>query len=144
MRNKMASSTRGFTLIELLVVITIVGILVAMAVPSYQQHVLKSRRADGTAALLKLQLAQEKFRANCRFYAGGFGNAVPPCAASAGASTLDFSTSSENNFYTIAIAAADGNSYTITADPKNQQASDSACDPIQITYPAGDRTPAGC
>jgi type IV pilus assembly protein PilE len=134
----MANSSRGFTLIELLVIISIVGILIALALPSYQEHVMNSRRADGFAALLKLQLAQEKFRANCPVYASVLGD-EPSCANS----TLVFSTSSENNFYTIAIAAANGNSYEITADPKNQQASDTACDPIRVTYSGGDIT-TGC
>ena len=139
----MVSKVRGFTVIELMVVVAIVGILAAIAVPSYQEYMLKSRRADGTAALLKLQLAQEKFRANCRFYAGALGNA-DGCGANAGASTLDFSATSDSDLYTIAITAADGNSYTITADPKNRQAVDVSCDPIQFSYPDGAKTPAGC
>lgn len=136
-------NSKGFTLIEMLITIAIVAILAAIAIPSYQNFVLKSRRSDGTAALLKLQLKQEKFRANCRFYAGTLG-AADNCGTDSVASSLNFSTSSEEGFYTIAVTAATGNSYTITADPIGVQAADSACDPIQYVYPAGTKSPADC
>ena len=43
-------SQRGFTLIELMIVVAVVGILSAIAYPSYQEYVAKGRRADGKAA----------------------------------------------------------------------------------------------
>ncbi|GAA5526174.1 hypothetical protein Maes01_02769 [Microbulbifer aestuariivivens] len=139
----MSKNSRGFTLIELLITIVIVTILASIAIPSYQQSVTKSRRADGISALLRLQLEQEKFRANCRFYAGALGNANS-CGTDAANSTLAFSTTSEAGYYTIAITAAAGNGYTITADPTGAQAGDTTCDPLSYTHPAGTKSPAGC
>lgn len=55
--------TSGFTLIELMIVLAVVGVLVAIAFPSYQQSVIKSDRSDGRNALGEVQLAQERYRA---------------------------------------------------------------------------------
>ena len=51
MTNKRTKKPMGFTLVELLVALAIVGILAAVALPSYQSSVERSRRADGTVAL---------------------------------------------------------------------------------------------
>ncbi|MBF0219989.1 MAG: prepilin-type N-terminal cleavage/methylation domain-containing protein [Gammaproteobacteria bacterium] len=60
----------GFTLVELMVVIAIAGILAAVAIPSYNSYITKSRRADAHATLMDLQAKQEKYRANNPTYAG--------------------------------------------------------------------------
>ena len=52
----------GFTLIEVLLAIGIVGLLAAIAYPSYQDALRKAQRADATNTLLKIQIAQEKYR----------------------------------------------------------------------------------
>ena len=52
----------GFTLIELLIAVAIVGILSAIAYPSYQQHVMKTKRAEAQAQLMELVLFLERER----------------------------------------------------------------------------------
>jgi len=60
----------GFTLIELLVAISIVGLLATIAYPSFQDALRKARRADATNTLLKIQIAQEKYRTRHPVFAG--------------------------------------------------------------------------
>ncbi|WP_255771933.1 type IV pilin protein [Microbulbifer guangxiensis] len=135
--------SRGFTLIEVLITVAIVAILAAVAIPSYQDSVRKSRRSDAISALLKLQLEQEKFRANCRFYAGSLDSAAS-CGTDAASSSLSFSGVSENGFYDISVTAASGNGYTLTAVPTGSQVADTDCNPIQYVHPAGTKTPVEC
>ncbi|MBK9136243.1 MAG: prepilin-type N-terminal cleavage/methylation domain-containing protein [Betaproteobacteria bacterium] len=53
---------RGFTTIELLIAIVILGILLAVALPSYQSSMRKSRRAEAFTALTSIQQGQERHR----------------------------------------------------------------------------------
>jgi len=56
-------SEKGITLIELLVVIVIVGILAAIAVPTYTNYMVRARRADAKTCLEQLRASQEMRRA---------------------------------------------------------------------------------
>ena len=59
----------GVTLIELLIVIVVIGILAAIAVPSYRNYVLRAQRTDAMSALLRVAAAQEKFYLQNNTYA---------------------------------------------------------------------------
>jgi type IV pilus assembly protein PilE len=91
----------GFTLIELMITVAIVGILAAIAYPSYTDYVIRSKRADGKAVLLQLQLAQEKWRANHTTY---------------GSRTDLGITASPDGYYTIPDFEA-GSTFTVKAEP---------------------------
>jgi type IV pilus assembly protein PilE len=139
----------GFTLLEMLIALAVVAILAGIAYPSYQDSVRKTRRSDGVAAALEVQLAQEKFRGNCRFYAQTLG-ATNTCGANAGASTVQAPTASADGYYAISIQAnsATGNAYVIVVDPQGDQTADTDCDPLTITFnnlnPNGLKAPAAC
>ncbi len=54
------SRARGFTLIELMIVVALVAILAMIAYPAYQDHIQKTRRADGKALLLDAAARMER------------------------------------------------------------------------------------
>jgi len=105
---------KGFTLIELMVVVAIVGILVAVALPSYQDYVIRSKRADATGALMAATNAMERWRANNFSYAGA--------AVGTTFSTNVPSDGSATAYYTLALSNLTATTYTITATAVNEQA----------------------
>ncbi len=58
---KPKESSRGFTLIEVMVVLVIVGILLGVALPTYQNSMQKGRRSDAKSALLDAANRQEQY-----------------------------------------------------------------------------------
>lgn len=52
---------RGFTIIEVMITLVIIAILAAVALPSYQESVLKSKRTEGRAALMNTMQQQERY-----------------------------------------------------------------------------------
>lgn len=135
----MRNTQSGITLIELLIVIIIVGILAAVAVPSYRQYVVRSQRADATSALLSLATAQEKFYLQCNTYATDIA-ADNDCAAG----EVAFSDTSEQGWYDLSISAANATDFTVRATPASggAQENDSACTWFQVTG-TGVRTASG-
>lgn len=77
MRKFMRSAEGGFTLIELMIVIVVLGILTAIALPSYQDSVRKSRRADAKAALSQLaQFMERNYSIAQRYDTNSAGTAI--------------------------------------------------------------------
>ena len=62
------SHERGFSLIEMMAVLLIIAILSTFAYPSYREAKLKSARAEGRSALLRLMQQQERYYTEHRRY----------------------------------------------------------------------------
>jgi type IV pilus assembly protein PilE len=121
---------RGVTLIELVVVMVIVGILAAIAIPSYRNYVMRSQRSDAKDALLALATQQEKHYLQCNTYATTIGNATACPGQLQGAAT------SKNGWYTVTQpmpADATTFSITITAVAGQNQFQDGACRSFTVT-----------
>jgi len=107
----------GFTLIELMIALAIVGIIAAIAYPSYREAVNKGHRSEAIQGLNDIVLKEERYRSNNATY-GTCDNVVTSCATYNTALT----------YYTIAVTvgsgAAAGTTYTATATPKGAQLGD--------------------
>jgi len=113
------SNKRGFTLIELMIVVAVMGILAAIAYPSYTDSVQKARRADGTAALMNAAQRMEVYYARNASYTGATSGSTNPPAGNTNIPAL-----SEEGYYDITIQAVDANSYTLRATATGNQAND--------------------
>jgi len=101
----------GFTLIELMITVAILGILIAVAFPSYQDHLRKGRRASAQTFIADVANRQQQYLLDARSYALG----------ATALTTLNMTVPADvSRFYTITVTPAAPTtppSFTITATP---------------------------
>jgi len=64
----MSRASAGFTLIEVMIVVVIIGILAAVAVPSYRDYITRSKITEATATLANLRIRMEQYYQDNRNY----------------------------------------------------------------------------
>lgn len=106
----------GFTLVELMIVVAIVAILVAIAYPSYQQHVKKTKRNEAKAEMIQISAKLQRYKiANFTFMKAG----TPPTAITLAdinqATTLPKVGAA---LYDLALTDVTAGAWTLTATPK--------------------------
>ncbi len=124
----------GFTLIELVIVIVIVSILVAVALPAYQDSMRKGRRADAKAGLMDAANRQERFMLDRSAYTKdmedlGFGD--DPTISEEGHYSIDVDEAATIDLCNYAFDPNDNAPpcYVLTATPVSggAQADDARC-----------------
>ena len=126
------NNIKGFTLVEILIVVAIIGILSAIAYPSYQSSVMKSHRSEGMELLFQVMEAQENFYSDNLTYStdldGQLGYSADPVV-------------STSEYYQVSAAACGGGigrCVVLTATAINGQIPDG-----NLTLNSrGERTPA--
>jgi type IV pilus assembly protein PilE len=121
--NRLKTGTSGFTLIELLIALTILGILAAIIIPSYNAQVRRNNRTDAIAALLNIAQDLERCRSDSMAYNG------------AGCTDYTGGVLSDRQFYTITANPQNPTDFLLTAVPVagGQQANDSQCAQFTLT-----------
>lgn len=121
----------GFTLIEMMIAVAIVGILAAIAYPSYQESVRKSNRSDAIGELSDIALRVQRCYTSYSTYdtAAGRCSVIDSLKDAAG-------ITSKGGLYVIKGSNIAKTTYTITATPVSgrSQASDKSCASFSLTH----------
>lgn len=130
-RSHVKKPQSGFTLIELMVTVAVIGILAAIAYPSYQEYVKRANRADAKAVLLETaQVLERNFTEANRYDQTSAGATID-------SAWLPFQQSPKTGTakYTIKFAASMPTqaSYTLEAVPTGTMTSD-ACETYTLTH----------
>ena len=114
--SRLAGTTRqrGFTLVEVMIVVAVVAILSMIAVPAYQDYVMRGRIPEATSVLATRQVQAEQFFQDNRTYVGATN---PACVADTGGKYFDVScsvqTATQFTIRAVGKGAMAGFTYTV-------------------------------
>jgi len=138
-------AARGFTLVELMTVVAVVALLATLATSSYSNYTRRANRTEGRAALLAIQVAQEKYFLQNNQYVQNIAGVIATPPAGLGI-PLSAAGLTANGNYTISFQVNTPTQYRLAATAGGSQANDSTC-PVFTVDDQGNRTPAdstGC
>lgn len=129
-RSTRSRPARGFTLIELMVVVAVVAILASIALPSYQDSVRKSRRAQAKADMVELAQRFERHHTVNNTYTTFWTAANVPVA-----SRVSPTTAGAVVAYDLSVQNLTANTFTLVATPRagSSQAQDTRCGTLALT-----------
>lgn len=115
---------RGYTLTELAVAAALLGLLVAVSLPGYRNHILRAHRIEAVDALLAAAAEQERFRLSN----GSYADALDDGSESA-EPVLPIAPLTRSQRYVLGVESADAEGYTLAARPRRggPQADDRSC-----------------
>jgi type IV pilus assembly protein PilE len=125
--DRMRTRQTGVTLMELLTVIVILGVISAVAVPSYRNYLVRTNRSDAKSALMQIQANQEKFYIQNNEYTDDLATKSP--------NGLGMAELTANRYYRLNVDVDDdGQGYTATATPTEEggQDDDKQCGTFSI------------
>ena len=129
--------SRGMTLIEVMIVVAIIGILAAVAYPSYQEYVRRASRADAQADMLVLSQWMERRFTTANRYAPADGDFT---------ATLPFNQTPRTGaarYNLTAGVGGVGQTFTLTATPAGAQVADT-CGVMTINQQSATTPAANC
>ena len=109
----------GFSLLEMVFSLSVVGILSSIAYPAFSSTLAAARRSDALVALMTVQAAQERFRANHEAYGE--------------LSQLGLASTSAAGHYDIVVESASPSGYSVRAAAVGAQRRDTACQQLRLT-----------
>jgi type IV pilus assembly protein PilE len=109
---------RGFTLIEVMIVVAIVGILAAVAYPSYLEYLKKGRRADAQTFMSDIANRESQYLLDARLYTANFTGANSLNLSLGGWDCTTVVTKCTNAYYDIQAAIPNPDTPTITISYK--------------------------
>jgi len=133
---KSRNTQRGFSLIELMIVVAIVAIISAIAYPSYERYVIKTKRSIAQNSLLQVADRQQQFFMDNKLFAADITDlgfpADPHVVDDDGATTV---ASDEDAVYSLSLSNVTATTWTATATPLHGQLSrDTYCGNLTITH----------
>jgi type IV pilus assembly protein PilE len=116
----------GFTLVEMMIAVSVAGVLSSVAYPSFVDQVQRVRRTDAVVAVMQVQWAQERWRANNTAY-GSLAEVGVGAASAAG-------------YYKLQVSAATASGYEVVATATGAQARDTTCAVLKLNMQGANPT----